>query len=281
MSVDVSIIIVNYNSRDYLYRCVESILKSITINYELIVVDNNSDDTSLKFITDNHDLCGRIKLIVNRENYGFAIANNIGVEHSDGKILHFLNPDTIVSSALNAEYEKIIKYNQGAIFVTPLKNEDSKIIKSYYLLPFIVNYAKYLFDRDKALFWYIGASVIMKKEIFEYIGRWPTDYFMYAEDLDLFYKASLLNIPVEKLNVPILHISKGVTKNVWSEFYRLIKIQNSYLKFSKKYNKLFDYWIVNLLSIFNTMFKKPQLALLQIKVLYSVHSPLKFGSINK
>ena len=102
-NIDLSIIIVNFNTKELLSDCIESICnKTEGLSFEIIVVDNASNDGSVeKFSVDN-----RIKFIQNEENLGFGRANNIGAKVASGDFLLFLNPDTILDN--NAPY---IRYN--------------------------------------------------------------------------------------------------------------------------------------------------------------------------
>ena len=89
----VSIIIVNYNTRELLRNCLASIRDNLTTDYETIVVDNASTDNSMALCEDFRQ-DRRFIFIRNEENLGFAKANNIGAAAASGRILHFLNPDT-------------------------------------------------------------------------------------------------------------------------------------------------------------------------------------------
>ena len=91
--MDVSIIIVNYNTKELTLQCLNSIFKqTIKIEYEIIVVDNASVDGSQKIIKEYYP---KVILIENKENFGFGIANNIGAKYAQGKYLFFLNSDNI------------------------------------------------------------------------------------------------------------------------------------------------------------------------------------------
>ena len=96
----ISIVIVNYNSGKHLSSCIESIKKNINHNYEVIIVDNNSNDGSIDNVCENNE----ISKIYNKKNLGFAKANNIGANKSTGEIIHFLNPDCILDSKINEVY---------------------------------------------------------------------------------------------------------------------------------------------------------------------------------
>ncbi len=92
-NVQVSTIIVNYNGLNYLENCLKSITEQTYQNHEVILVDNNSSDSSVEFVKDNYP---EIKLVALAENLEFARANNLGLEKSGGKYIIVLNPDTFV-----------------------------------------------------------------------------------------------------------------------------------------------------------------------------------------
>ena len=93
--MELSIIIVNYNVKEFLQNLVHSLQKALSkINHEIIVVDNASDDGSVEFIREKFP---QINLIVSQTNLGFSKANNIALKVSKGKFILLINPDTIVS----------------------------------------------------------------------------------------------------------------------------------------------------------------------------------------
>ena len=105
--MDLSIIIVNYNSKDFLCNCVRSIIDHLhAIQYEIIVVDNLSSDDSYKRcqeIDDSHIFC-----IQAGQNLGFSKANNLGASHAKGRVLHFLNPDTQIGPTMQDDYKQLL-----------------------------------------------------------------------------------------------------------------------------------------------------------------------------
>ena len=112
--MDVSIIIVNYNTEKLVIDCINSIInKTTNINYEIIVVDNNSDNGSFNKIIDTFPIssyintnCLDIKFIRNEQNIGFGLANNEGFKQAKGEYLFCLNPDTIiVNNAIKILYD--------------------------------------------------------------------------------------------------------------------------------------------------------------------------------
>ena len=103
--MDLSIIIVNYNVKEFLQNLLHSIEKaSANISKEIIVIDNASDDGSVEFIKEKFP---SVKLIENKINLGFGKANNHGLEIAEGKYILFINPDTIVSEDT---FDKMISF---------------------------------------------------------------------------------------------------------------------------------------------------------------------------
>ena len=92
--MDISIVIVNYNVKEYIISCIESIYKhsKARLSFEVIVVDNNSKDGSTKKI---EDLFPKVTVLKNNKNFGFSFAANQGVELSRGNYILILNPDTL------------------------------------------------------------------------------------------------------------------------------------------------------------------------------------------
>jgi GT2 family glycosyltransferase len=206
--MDVSIIIVNWNSIDYLRECVASIYERTLSSFEIIVVDNASpagDAARLELEFSN------ISLIQSKENLGFAGANNLGFKSSSGKYILFLNPDTkLVSPAIDQMVQALERVHDGGILGCKLLNEDLSVqtscIQTY---PTIQNQ---LLDSDwlrlrwpNSEMWgtaplllncekpakvevISGACMLVRREVFEQVGQFTEDYFMYAEDLDLCYK---------------------------------------------------------------------------------------------
>ena len=115
--MDISICIVSLNTKDLLYDCIKSIKeKTNGINYEIIIVDNASNDGSVEMVKQKFPGC---KLVVSNQNWGFVKGNNIAIKKASGKYILYLNPDTmLVISAINGMYnflENNITY--GAVFI--------------------------------------------------------------------------------------------------------------------------------------------------------------------
>lgn len=250
----ISIVIVNYNSGNLVAECVKSIIDNIDVDFEVIVVDNDSKDNSIENLKSLHVNPNILKIVETKENFGFAKGNNIGVEHSKGKILHFLNPDIIVNKKLNEHYQFLLARDDDKLYVTSLTDLEGVLRKSKYLVPTLENYFRRLFKSKNTQYWDIGASIIMKKTVFELLGKWEERYFMYAEDLDLFYTAYQHNIEISYLDTQIIHIEKGCSVNVWDNYKRASIVEKSFKSFYKKHNMGYQYFMVRPIQLVYMLF---------------------------
>ncbi len=204
--MDVSIIIVNYNCKDYIIDCIQSIYeKTKDINYEIIVSDNNSIDNSLKEIKEKFP---DVKIIENKNNLGFGAANNEGFKIAKGKYLFCLNPDTIlINNAVKILYDFMELHQDSGAVGGNLYNKDLKYVHSFgygddikslllrktflkylYFTEYIKikNYEKKI-DRTKVceVNHITGADLMLKKSVIDKIGGFSDKFFMYFEETEL------------------------------------------------------------------------------------------------
>jgi GT2 family glycosyltransferase len=227
-------------------------------------VDNNSSDDSLvrcqKRISDSN-----FKFIKSDINLGFSKANNLAVMNASSSVYHFLNPDTILTEQINDAYLYVMN-NLDKVYVTPLINLDGSIENSKNYIPTIKNYLNRLLDRSNVKYWYIGASVIIPKDVFLKIGKWCEDYFMYSEDIDLFYQINKFGIKIVMLRTPIMHIGGGCSQNVWKSKERELMIEKSYHLFFLRNRTALEYYIFKIFIIISLLFLKPSLSLFKLKI---------------
>lgn len=199
--VKLSIIILNYNVRYFLQQCLQSVLAATkSISHEIIVVDNNSSDESCAMISDKFP---NVQLIVNKENVGFARANNQGVKMANGEFVLILNPDTFLAEdtldLVIAFAEKQKKL--GAIGVRMIDGTGNFLPESKRNVPTVKVASQKLRGITKnyyaVQFWekdivkvpiLTGAFMLMTRQVYNDIGGFDEDYFMYGEDVDLSYK---------------------------------------------------------------------------------------------
>lgn len=207
--IDLSIIIVNWNSAHYLRKCLSTIYSETKdLEFEIIVVDNASYDGCEQLIKDEFP---GVIFVQSTRNIGFAKANNLGFKHSSGKNLLFLNPDTeVIGPAIGVMYSYLESLPNSGAVGCKLLNSDLSIqmscIKSFPRLSnqfidielFRKNFPKTKLWGNTPLYSdnvmpkrvdvISGACLMVKKNVFEKVGLFSPDYFMYSEDVDLCYK---------------------------------------------------------------------------------------------
>lgn len=204
----VSIIIINYNGREYLEKCIRSILKNSYRNYEIIVVDNASSDGTEEMIKKNFGSLSLLKMIKLDKNYGPSHARNEGVKISGGEIISFLDndtetdPDWITNALKYFEGDKKI----GLLQCKLLLLEDPKKIDyaGEYIsqLGFLVHAAPYgsedkgQYDKNSEILAAKSAGMFIRKDVFNKIGGFDDDYFIFVEETDLGWRTWLAGYKV-------------------------------------------------------------------------------------
>jgi N-acetylglucosaminyl-diphospho-decaprenol L-rhamnosyltransferase len=252
MSVD--IVIVNWNSGDYLKKCIDSIFTEGNTPFinKVIVVDNNSKDESLSIITKNDKLV----FIKNKENFGFAKACNQGFNFSNADYILVLNPDTQLFDTTLKECCLFMNTSFDVdILGCQLLDEDGKVsvscgrfptaISFFYksiglttVFPQIFTPPDLMYDWDHSESRYVdqvmGAFMFIRKEVFNKIGYFDERFFVYFEELDFSERlAEAGGKSYFNADIKTIHTSYGTTKNVKSYAYFLNL--KSRLKYSKKH----------------------------------------------
>jgi N-acetylglucosaminyl-diphospho-decaprenol L-rhamnosyltransferase len=213
--MDLSIIIVNWNSVELLRACITSVQRDTHgIDYEIIVIDAASFDGCDRML---HESFPTVRFIQSQLNVGFGQANNKAFEVAHGESVLFLNPDTeVVGPAISTMHAWLQRLPMAGAVGCRLLNGDSSLQTScVQSFPTITNQ---MLDTDwlravwpSARLWgtnalyadddapklveaIAGACVMLKKEVFERVGRFSKEYFMYAEDIDLCHKANALGL---------------------------------------------------------------------------------------
>lgn len=207
--MQLSVIILNYNVRFFLEQCVASVQEALTnIDSEIIVVDNNSSDDSCEMIKMRFP---NVNLILNNSNLGFPKGNNIGVAVANGDYICILNPDTVVAADT---FEKILAFaeKQENLGIVGCKLIDgsgnflpeskrgiptpfvalTKIFGLYKLFPnwglFNRYYAQHMSENETGkVAILVGAFMVMKRDLYNEIGGFDENCFMYSDDIDLSY----------------------------------------------------------------------------------------------
>ena len=183
-SMDLSIIIVSYNTADLIGTCIDSIVNADGCNKEIIIVDNASTDGSADFIKRNYP---SIHFIENEVNQGFATANNQALRLSSGRYIFFLNPD---AEFLPSTFHYLISYMDGNPYVglagIKMINPDGTPQESFSLnYPGQSETSTELIGLKGNVAWVLGAGMVVRAELIKSLGGFSEDFFVYGEDQDL------------------------------------------------------------------------------------------------
>lgn len=259
-----SIIIVNWNTKDLLRNCLVSIYKeSKSISLEIFVIDNASSDGSSEMVKREFPL---VKLIRNRKNVGFARANNQAIKESKGKYILLLNPDTII---LDGALDKMVKFMETHFDVgvcgPKLLNKDGSLQVYYYAFPTLWNQL-FLFLGFHRIFpgislffkfinsgncynirevdFVMGAAFMVRREIIKQIGMLDEQYFMYSEESDWAFR-------IKKAGWKILYFPKAKIVHYGGASKKKIKmlreLYQSRFYFFRKYHTLLSLFIFRFL----------------------------------
>ncbi len=216
--MDFSIIIINYNTKELLRNCLNSIFINLKGEFEVIVVDNNSSDESVSMI--KKEFKNKVLLIENKKNKGFGSANNQAVHLAVGKFLFFLNSDTIINNnILKNIYSKMKNNNIGILAPCLLLKNGEKQKYAYGKFPNLFNSVLEKIKKDTNhhnIDWVSGAAFIIRKDVFNKIEGFDENYFMYFEDIDLCKKVKNLNYKIIVNNeTSLIHLGgKSISKGV-------------------------------------------------------------------
>lgn len=270
--MDVSIIIVNYNTIDLLLNTIDSILgKTCNITYEVIVVDNDSQDNSISILRNRYENTHNFYIIESNENLGFGRANNKGLEVAKGRNVFFLNPDTIL---LNNAIEILSLFLDENPFVGicggNLYDEQMNPAHSFRRrLPGLYSELNILFmgllgkicygkntdfnnTQKKLSVGYItGADMMIRKSVLDKVGGFSTHFFMYYEETELTYRVKVAGYKI--MSIPEARIQHLEGKS-FGEFKErrermIFESRAIYNKLTMQRNKRIIVDILQLLSI--------------------------------
>ena len=229
--MDLSVIIINWNTKKILGDCLTSIFKFTKgISFEVIVVDNGSSDESVQLLKKKFP---QVKLILNRQNLGFTKANNQGIKIAKGKYILLLNSDVyLLENSLKKLVEKANSIENLGALGPLLLNEDHTIQQSvgfYPHLPQVFWWMSFIDDlpggtilkpyhvdhdnfykKEHKVDWVTGAAILVPREIINKVGSFDEKIFMYGEEVDWCFRIKQTGYqiyfsPVTK----IVHIGRG------------------------------------------------------------------------
>ncbi|HHB76649.1 MAG TPA: glycosyltransferase family 2 protein [Desulfobulbus sp.] len=184
MASDICIIIVNYNTGILLTRCLDSIRKENDANSRIIVVDNGSVDDSLCLLQADFP---EIELIANRDNPGFAAANNQAIKRCAEELIFFLNPDTeLEPGCLQAIRNFMDAHPEVGLAGPAIVNRDGSSHPAVeYRYPGSRYGGRQFDDLPGQIAWILGAAMVARSSVIEAVGGFDTRFFLYAEDIDI------------------------------------------------------------------------------------------------
>jgi GT2 family glycosyltransferase len=275
--VDVSVIIVNYNSDDLLAQCLASIYKySKGVSFEVIIVDNNSTVGNVEEVVKGYE---GLLLIRNNVNAGFGAANNQGLMAAGGKYVLFLNNDTIlIENAVKSVYEFAKNQESPAIVGCKILNSDKTLQKSVYDFPSLLNvitsnlFLYVLFPKSKYFNKYhlmnkqinritevdvvTGAFLLMERSAAIELEGFDERFFLYNEETDLCYRFKKTGRKVYYYPfASIIHLKGGsVNKNMRGRY------KNEFLttiQYFQKHFKGYKYHIAVLVQYLGKLIRIP------------------------
>lgn len=272
--IDLSIIIVNWNVRDLLVECLRSIFKKTAeIDFEVIVVDNASNDSSGAAIRQAFNaeiLAGKLLLIENKKNQGFSRANNQGFKEAKGRYLLFMNPDMEFSEnsgKIMVDYldaEPAISLATGRLLYgdrtlqpnvkrfPELADQALILLKLHHFWP-TKSLKKYLakdFDYTKPaeVDAIMGAFTFIRRELMEQLGGWSEDFWLWWEDVDLCYRAKKSGAKIMYLPITSVVHYEGKSFAQVASVKKQKRFILGVLTYFKKYHSLTSYILLILIA---------------------------------
>lgn len=256
--MDLSIIVVNWNVKELLQACLQSLLEAgrarPTLTIEIIVVDSASSDGSPQMVRDRFP---QVRLIASPENLGYAKGNNVGIEVAQGRYLFLLNPDTVVQpDALGRMIEYMDAHPSVGVLGPQLLWPDGSVQSSRRCFPtlgslfwestllgqwfpenaFIRRYhlADHPASQPQKVDWVVGAAILIRREAWQQVGPIDPDFFMYFEETDWCRRSAEAGWETHYLPAgQITHYEGKSSEQVVAA--RTLRFQRSKLRYTRKY----------------------------------------------
>lgn len=267
--MDVSVIIVNWNTKKLLQDCLTSIYKEAgKVHYEVIVVDNASSDGSAEMVRSEFPAA---KLIVEQTNRGYAAGVNDGIRIAQGKYVLVLNSDTLIcDTAIEKTIGYADKHEEAAVIGCQVRESRDKVQMTCFRFPSLLNlflrtsglarFFKYnrFFGRGDMRWWQrdserevdvvSGMFMLVRREAIRQVGLMDEEYFLYCEETDWCYRFAKAGW--KRLFWPgarIIHVNGGDHSTNQAALKMFIQRQKSQLIFFRKNHGLYSYWLARLL----------------------------------
>lgn len=266
---DISICIVNWNVEKLLEACLDSIYKNTKdIEFEIIVVDNNSSDSSVKMVKERFP---QVTLIENKINAGFTKANNQAIRVSKGKYIMLLNPDSeIKNNALFTMVKFMEKHGECAALGCKLLNTDGTLQRSCKTFPTLevlfynALFLDQIFPKSKIfgkhfMTWWdfndtrevdqpMGSALMIKRSVLDKVGNFDENIFIWFDEVDLCYRIKkagwkIFFTPEAEI---VHHLSKSFKQ--WTSLPQILKGTYLWRKarnyYFRKHYGIFSAWLL-------------------------------------
>jgi GT2 family glycosyltransferase len=256
--MDLSIIIVNWNVKDLLRHCLQSLLEADhfapNLTSEIIVVDSASGDGSPQMVCETFP---QVRLIASAENLGYARGNNTGVAAAQGRFLLLLNPDTVVETNALAEMVAYLDHHpEGGALGPQLLWPEGTVQSSRRRFPTLgslfwestlleqwfphnrFQHRYHLADvapnHPQTVDWVVGAALLIRRETWAQVGPIDENFFMYFEETDWCRRAMAAGWQIHYLpTAKIIHYEGKSSEQVIAA--RTLRFQLSKLHYTRKY----------------------------------------------
>ena len=202
----ISVIVLNYNGKKYLKKCFNSLEQQTYPYCEIILIDNASTDGSVKYVKEKFP---SVKIIQNKENLGYAEANNKATEIAKGKYLFFLNNDTWIEQNTVEELVQTLGENEKIGACAP-QIRDYEGIRRISLGVGCDIFGYPSSTATGKVFYVDGAALFIRNSIFDEIGGFDDRYFVFHEDVDLSWRLRLYGYEIAtNPRAIVYHVSGG------------------------------------------------------------------------
>lgn len=266
MKIELSVIIVNYNGLKYLKECLDSLSQKLNgVDYEIIILDNNSIDESCNFIKKNYS---QIILIESKINYGFGKGNNEAVKMAKGNYLLLLNNDTIILNNLKPALDLIKSDKTIGVLGINMLNANKQYLPAAGNFPNFRNMFQFVkllnlgTEFKKGIFskqyyevdWLCGSFLLLLKKTYIKTNGFDENYFMYVEDVDFCKKIS--KIGLKRIFMPTLSYIHFVGFNPLKN----LMLVKGYKIYIEKHFFGINKTIVSFILLLNSLVKKLKLS---------------------
>ena len=266
--MDVSVIIVNYNTKELILNCIDSIfLHTHDVSFEVIVIDNASTDGSVEVLKKDK----RIVFVASSDNLGFGKANNLGYQYATGKYVFLLNSDTLLlNNAIKCFYDwmehkaasnvscvgcLLLDFRGKPMHSFGYFPSLNKVVRSIMLnyLPFFstpkdVGIVKKSND-GYPVDYITGADLFIRRTVIEKCGLFDPDYFMYYEETDMQYRYFSAGYHSELIFTPKIQHLQGASIQKEKSLKRLRLSMLGCFLYSKKNVPFYKYIIIRILYL--------------------------------